>query len=155
MAISELLVDQYGHSWKMLRAGIDHCPDEQWRIVVDDPFFVPARVAFHIIQTVEFYTSERADDFDWQAFGFDWEESPAEGLPDKSSMIEYLDAVEKKLASYLQSMDDKTLQGSDAEFAPYFKTPLARMMYALRHSHHHIGQLSLDLQRRNLPEITW
>ena len=155
MKISETLRDQYDHSWKMLADGLDKCPESQWKTGVDDPFFVPARLAFHVIQTVDFYTGSTAAEFDWKAFGFDWEESSTEELPDKDEVSAYLDKIKTKVGEFLDSIPEQTFLGSDEAFAPYFGSPFDRMMYALRHSHHHIGQLSLDLQRRGLPEIVW
>ena len=74
MDISEHLSGQCGHSWNMLRNGVRKCTDVQWKSAVDDLFFVPARLAFHVIQTMDFYTSINAKDFNWTAHGFDWEE---------------------------------------------------------------------------------
>ena len=155
MSISKDLTQQYGHALDMLKNGIEQCPEDQWNTVVDDPFFVPARVAFHIIQAVDFFISPIAAEFDWKAFGFNWEETPAESLPSKSVVSDYLDKVQSRVASYFNSADDASMLGSDAQFSPRFESPLARLMYSIRHAHHHIGQLSLDLQRRGLPEIKW
>jgi uncharacterized damage-inducible protein DinB len=155
MALIDILQKQYAHSWRMLADGIESCSDAQWKAVIDDPFFVPARVAFHVIQTIDFYTSPTADEFDWKAFGFDWEEAPAEDLPARAKVSGYLDTIREKLDTLLSSMDETALMDSDSEFAPYFSSPFERLNYGLRHSHHHIGQMSLDLQRRGLSEIEW
>ena len=155
MDLAEHLSGQYGHSWKMLKDGIKKCTDLQWKSVADDSFFVPARLAFHVIQTVDFYTSPNANDFDWAAHGFDWEACSPELLPDRSSVSKYLSKIEEKVEDWLMEMNDESLIGSDTAFSPYFKCPLERILYAVRHSHHHIGQMSLDLQRRSLPEIEW
>lgn len=155
MALIDILRKQYAHSWRMLADGIESCSDAQWQATIDDPFFVPARVAFHVVQTIDFFTSPAAKGFDWQAHGFNWEEAPVEDLPDRAKVSGYLDAIREKLDTLLSSMDETVLMDSDSKFASYFSCPFERFNYALRHSHHHIGQLSLDLQRRGFSEIEW
>jgi hypothetical protein len=154
MSTVAMLKDQYGHCLGMLEDGIEKCPDDQWTKVLDDTFFVPVRIAFHVIQSIDYYVSIDSDGFDWKAFDFNWKEDAPEVLLDKPGTIEYLTQVKAKVASNLD-LSDTALMGSDETFSPRFSSPLERLVYAARHAHHHIGQLSLDLQRRGLAEITW
>ena len=155
MSLTNTLIGQYDHCWRMLENGIGICTEDQWKHVIDDPFFVPCRVAFHIIQSADYYAGVEAADFNWAEFGFDWEEAPTEQFPNKADTIAYLERVKEKVSAFIESKGNETLIGSDEAFSPRFESPFARMLYGLRHSHHHIGQLSLDLQRRGLPEISW
>jgi hypothetical protein len=152
--LTDVLLRQYERSWQMLRDGVEKCPREQWRDERGDPFFVPARLSFHVIQAVDYYAS-RSPEFDWERFGFDWEEVDSALLPEQSSVLDYLDEVKGKVSQEIQRLGTTGLLETDDSFGPSFGNTLERLLYALRHSHHHVGQLSLEMQRRNLPEIPW
>jgi uncharacterized damage-inducible protein DinB len=154
VSITEDLKRQFDSSWRMLREGIAACPETEWRTENGDVFFVPARLAFHVIQTVDFYASA-CGQFDWQRFGFNWENARDSALPEKTTVLDYLDEVDIKSAQFIDKLGVDGLTATDEAFGPHHACPMERLIYALRHSHHHIGQLSLELQRRNLPEISW
>ena len=90
--------DQYTRALGMFRDAVNLCPAEEWK-KGDLPCFRPAGVAYHVIECVDFYTSDlRPDKFPWGSrFGIDWETEDTEKLPDREQVLSYLDDMETRL----------------------------------------------------------
>ncbi len=143
---------QFAVAHKMLRAAITHCPPDAWRQARHD-FFVPARLAFHIVQATDFHLDTQPNAFPWDRFGFAWEDAPATALPDQTQLLAYLTEVEAKLAALLPRLAETGLLAPD--YAGSFPTALDHLLYTLRHIQHHTGQINAELKIRGLKPAAW
>lgn len=138
--------------YKMLREAIAKCPEDQWRQGRHD-FFIPARLAFHAVQSIDFHLDARPKEFPWNRFGIDWEECPAEALLSQPALLDYLDEVQAKAEGRVEVMGVEGLLGPD--YAGFFPTALEHVLYTLRHVQHHLGQINAELKTRGLSPAKW
>ena len=141
-------------AWIMVEDAIDKCEESEWRKPAAIPFFVPARIILHAIQAFDYYVDAKPKQFNWLRFG-DWENASADELPDRAGLRSYLQEVREKADSWLDEARDEGLDMADDVFQTDFEAPVERLIYAVRHLQHHLGQLSLDLQLRKSGEIVW
>ncbi len=148
----DVLNRQFAKVHSMLRDAAESCPPDQWR-TAEPTFFAPARLAFHLVQATDFHLDPDPKAFDWNRFGFDWEEAPPQILPDAAQLTAYLDEVEAKVNARLASLGPEGLLGPD--YAGFFPTALDHVLYTLRHAQHHTGQINAELKRRGLKVAGW
>jgi uncharacterized damage-inducible protein DinB len=149
------LADQFDRMWMMLREAIDNCPDAEWKHGAGHWFLIPSRLAYHTIETVDSYRRESPQAMDWAGrFGVDWETKEAEKLPDREPMLDYLEEIRGSLGGMLRSMSDEDLLAGHA-FPWTGATVLERMIYTLRHSMFHLGQIQAELRRRGMKGAEW
>lgn len=149
------LADQFERMWIMLREAIGNCPDEEWKRDAGHWFLIPSRLAYHTIETVDFYGRESPVEMDWaRRFGADWETKEAEKLPDREPILDYLEEIRGSLGGKLRSMSDEAFLAGHA-FPWTGATVLERMIYTLRHSMFHAGQIQAELRRRGLQGAEW
>jgi len=149
------LADQFERMWTMLREAIGNCLDEEWKREAGHWFLIPSRLAYHTIETVDFYGRESPEEMDWAVrFGVDWETKEAEKLPDREPMLDYLEEIKSSLERKLHSMSDEALL-ADHAFPWTGATVLDRMVYTLRHSMFHVGQIQAELRRRGMKGAEW
>ncbi|MBC7235036.1 MAG: DinB family protein [Chloroflexi bacterium] len=152
-SITEAVIRQFERQWKMMQEAIENCPDEEWYKGCTH-FMVPARLAFHAIQAADFHLSVAPARYDWGRFGFDWEECEPTALPSRVDTLAFLDEVRAKIASKLDELEDRDLAGPDTPTG-YFPTMADHLVYVLRHTQYHLGQLDAELHRRGLPSPQW
>jgi uncharacterized damage-inducible protein DinB len=149
------LDDQFERMWMMLREVIGNCPGEEWKRDAGHWFLIPSRLAYHTIETADFYNRESPEGMDWAGrFDVDWETQDAEKLPDREPMLDYLEEIRSSLQSKLHSMSDESFLAGHA-FPWTGATVLERMIYTLRHSMFHVGQIQAELRRRGLQGAEW
>jgi uncharacterized damage-inducible protein DinB len=150
--LAEALTRQFDRHWEMLIDGVTKVPDDEW---CQGPthFMVPARLAFHAVQAVDYHLDDNRATFDWNAFGVDWEESEPEALPDKAALLAYLERVQAKARRWINQLDDQGLLEEPGAF--HFLCPLEQALYLLRHTQYHHGQIDAEMHRRGCPSATW
>lgn len=67
MGIADSLKEQFDRGWRMVDATVSETPEDVWRTGGRN-YLCPARLAYHIAETAEFYLSDR-DEF---PFGHRW-----------------------------------------------------------------------------------
>ena len=149
------LADQFERMWLMLREAIVNCPYEEWKRDAGHWFLIPSRLAYHTIETVDFYRRESPQAMDWAGrLGVDWETKDSGTLPDRKLMLSYLEEIQGSLGEKLRSMPDEALLAGHA-FPWTGVTVLERMIYTMRHSMFHLGQIQAELRRRELKGADW
>ena len=98
-ALAQAISGQFRRALKMFRQAVLAFPAGEWR-VGDSHYLRPAGLAYHALETIDFYTSDQpADEFPWgNRFGVDWEDQRSELLPRQEDLIAYLEEVESRLA---------------------------------------------------------
>jgi hypothetical protein len=151
--IGEGLASQFERTWFMLRDVVRRMPDERWR-ADEDPKLTPARWALHIVEAADAYEREGFEDHEWGSRFCDWEGGAEEELPTQEQLLEYLDEVAARLEERLRGMSD-----GDMMAAPPYSwvgaTNLERWLYALRHTHSHLGELNMLLRVHGAPSGDW
>jgi hypothetical protein len=151
--INESVLDQFERSLTMFREAVSAFDEQEWK-KGDSDYQRPAGIAYHLIETIHFYTSnEHARLFPWGgAFGVDWETPDAEKLPNQQQILTYLDetwVVSKEWMNISDlSQEEKLYPGTG-------RTVLSKMGYLLRHTQHHTAELSLELTRRGFNAPEW
>ena len=154
-SIGNGLADQFERMWIMLREAIGNCTDEEWKRDAGHWFLIPSRLAYHTIETVHFYSRESPEGMDWGGrFGVDRETKDTEELPDRDPMLDYLEEIRGSLRELLLSMSGDDLL-ADHAFPWTGATVLDRMIYTLRHSMFHLGQIQAELRRRGMKGAEW
>jgi len=154
--IGNALADQFERMWVMLREAIENYPDEEWKRDASHWFLIPSRLAYHTIETVDYYSRESPEEMRWaERFGgVDWQTKEAEKLPGREAMLDYLEEIRGSLRGKLCSMSDEAFL-ADHAFPWTGATVLERMIYTLRHSMFHLGQIQAELRRRGLRGAEW
>jgi uncharacterized damage-inducible protein DinB len=155
--IIEGLHRQFMSSFKMLRNAIENVPEEKWHNGGEGWFF--SLTAYHIVETLDFYLRKSPDGMKWggQA-GYDWEKSKdieTDVLPNitKKIVSAYLDEVEERLTEIFSSLDTSNLNSKD-DF-PWFSSMFEKLIYVLRHSMQHTGELSKTLRDLQCKRVEW
>lgn len=150
-SVNQTVLEQWQRTCEMLKEAIQGFNDATWR---QRAGIRPAAIALHSVETVEFYFSDKTpDEFPWQhRFGVDWEGAIDEDLPDQSGILAYLSDVGATLSEWF---DTHELSAAE-HLHPYTGgTVLARCLYVLRHTQHHIGQLNAALLATGQHTANW
>ncbi|MBT5874956.1 MAG: hypothetical protein HOH43_16175 [Candidatus Latescibacteria bacterium] len=151
---------QYENAWTMLCETIEAFRQQDWRSA-DFSYLTPARLAYHTIETVDFYARRNMSEFVWgHRAGIDWESTDADRLPDQIATLEYLGDTRVANSEWLQSIASIGTQtggllAPDVQFHEEGMCYLDRALYVLRHTHQHMGELAAELRRRGLPRPGW
>jgi len=136
------VIAQYKRSFKIIRSEIEAFSDEQWSKGLDF-FLTPVNVAMHITDTLDFYFSSgiTGEKYRWgHRFGGGWWEMAEDKKPSRDAVLAYLDELEKKIMAQLNDLNDQAL----SQMVPREDNPttlIGHLMYAIRHTMHHHGEL--------------
>lgn len=143
--LTDDLLDQFGKAISMVRFTVEEFDDEQW-ISGISWFQTPARLGYHIVETLDFYFSGKRNDQEFEyGYRFDgpWWELKNEQLPKKDALFEYLNEIEERIKETFKSLKDKDLSTPFELYDWSGKTLLGHYVYALRHTMHHHGALTV------------
>ncbi len=140
----EDLLDQYRRAILMLRTTIGKFDEEQWTSGISW-FQSPAKVAYHVIECLDAYFCEDPDvEYTWgYRFGAPFWKLPDNEQPSQEALLEYLLELEKRIVRELSSLTDKNLAAPHNAEKRHAETRLGHYIYALRHTMHHHGALTL------------
>lgn len=152
-ALGQAIAGQFRRALKMFRQAVLAFPAQEWHVGELD-YLRPAGLAYHALETIDFYTSDQpAAQFPWgNRFGVDWEEQRSELLPPQEDLIAYLDEIESKLAHWFKTVD---LTAPEQSYPWTGVSKLERTLYILRHTHHHLAEMCLELTRRGYSGPEW
>jgi hypothetical protein len=152
VGLRDSLIRQFARSWKMVEEAIRSFSAEEWK-TGDVTYLTPARLAYHIVETAEFYSGETADGFSWgHRFGCDWESAAPDDLPTQEAVLAYLADARSQVENWLREVD---LFAPDAAFDWTGGCALDRALYLVRHNHHHVGEMWSEIKRRGHPLPDW
>ncbi|MFW9799331.1 MAG: hypothetical protein ACFFD9_02765 [Candidatus Thorarchaeota archaeon] len=155
--IAKALEAQYAGSWKMLQAAIADVPDDKWHAGLGKWFY--SYTAYHIIETVQLYMSSDPDAMKWGArAGFEWSPDTnveKDVLPriTKDLVNSYMLEIRQQLSEVVNSMDDN--EYSDTDAFHWFGSIIDKLVYCLRHTAHHIGELCRALREWGFEPVKW
>lgn len=154
MSLVNALAAQYERQWTMFRMTVGRITDEQWH-VGDVRGKVPAWIAFHAVLWADYYTQDDPASFDPAArFGVSDKDDPAR-MPDRAALRGYLDEVAARTDAFLRSLDDEVLLAEETRFPWTGTNTLERVLYTLRHTTYHLGELSFVLRTHGAEATEW
>jgi hypothetical protein len=138
----EDFIKETEHTFYVLAKEIELFDDEQWTKGLDS-FLTPVNVSMHIFDCLDFYFTEKpGEEYPWgHYFGGGWWELPAERLPGKKAMLEYAQALQRRILGRLNAMNDEDLLKSLSP-EPDSQTFTGHFLYAMKHTLHHHGELA-------------
>jgi hypothetical protein len=177
-AVSGAMAGQLERQWVMLREALTMLDDGQYR--GGEGYLAPARLLMHTIRTSHFYLADGPDGFDWErpfvphSRGADvgdpasrdvqyerWsraltagDEADVADLPSREALLAYLEEVVAIGDAWLGEQDEAAWLGPTG-FPWTGETRLAQMVYLLRHTQHHIGELNALLRTWDQPRVEW
>ena len=110
---------------------------EQWTRGISH-FEVPAKVAYHLIDSLDHYFREEKENERNYRFGGGWDELPDEKQPSQQQLLEYLDEMRERISNYLESITDEDLTSAYSKK----RSLLGHFIYAIHHTMHHHGALT-------------
>ena len=130
---------QFEKTIKITRELIDSFSGKQWMQGISN-FEVPVKVAYHIVDCLDFYFREdKNKKYLWgHRFDGSWEELADDAQPSQKEVVQYLDDMALRIQIFFQRIDDGDLS------TPYTEniTILGHCIYAIRHTMHHQGALT-------------
>jgi hypothetical protein len=138
------LHNQFRRAIAMLRFTIEEFEEKEWTAGITW-FFTPARLALHTALALEAYFFYRPDSGYAPSIDLvaDWAQLTNQQLPNQSDVLVYLADLERRIDEVFGSLSEEEL-GAPTEFNDYWgKTLLGRYAYALRHTMHHQGALTV------------
>jgi hypothetical protein len=138
------LLDQFRRAISMLDATIDKFDAQQWTVGISQ-FQSPAKVAYHTVECLDAYFRPDHDaEYTWgYRFGAPFWELSDEEQPSQEALSEYLAELRARIEDELSALaDDQLVTPHDAE-RRHAETRLGHYIYALRHTMHHHGALTL------------
>jgi uncharacterized damage-inducible protein DinB len=154
--IRDDLTFQFQHTFRILYEEIERFSDEQW--VSGISFFqVPVKQAMHLFECLDFYFADSVPgDFKWGArFSGGWWELSADLLPDKVAILTYARELETRIFAQLATWTDADLAQPLPFQFDWATTRIGMIVYALKHTLHHHGQIAALAVRHGLPGGSW
>ena len=155
--LCQALFVNFSNSFELLRNTILQFTPDQWLRGGDD-LQVPAKISYHILDALDYYLRENPDeDYVWgHRFGGGWWALDPAEMPTPQDLIQYLEDIEERAnLLFFHKLTDKDLSQPFDKKRQHGDTHLEHLVYALRHTMHHHGALSLlSLQFEN-PEGIW
>jgi uncharacterized damage-inducible protein DinB len=139
------LLDQFQKAISMVRFTVEEFDNEQWLSGISW-FQTPARVGYHLVESLDLYFSGKRDGQEFAygyRFGGLWWEMKDELLPGRGALLEYLDEVKETIEGAFASLDDENLSAPFELYDWSGSTLLGHYVYALRHTMHHQGALTV------------
>jgi hypothetical protein len=155
--IATALVDQFTSVWKTLQAAIKKVTDERWHDGVGQWYF--SQTAYHIIETAQFYLGSDPDAMKWGArAGIVWddvEDIEKEVLPKltKELVSSFLGEIGDEAAKVMRPLSNEGFFKKDG--FDWFSSILDKLMYLLRHTNYHVGELNRALREWGLSPARW
>jgi uncharacterized damage-inducible protein DinB len=148
----EICKNEYYALIEMLQKAINICSKELWdRKTEGIPFW---QLAYHSVYYLDFYLGESPKKHEQR---FDIKENLDERMKKiltKEQLKTYLIEVKEKCDRVLEGLSTKELEGKNSYF--WTGPTLAhRLVYNIRHSQHHVGQLNLILRQNENKTVKW
>ena len=156
--ISRILLNQFQDKWRMLKQTIEKIPEEKIHNGKGD--WTYSWNIYHIIETADFYIRDTHEDMVWgKRAGVDWDKDSKDKIIEKKTeitkdfLLDYIEEIDKKIIDVLTNLSDEDLMKKDGFY--WFDTILDKLIYLLRHNHHHIGELALALREWDCERVSW
>ena len=134
--VKEEFSAQFDQTWSIFTEIVGSFPDDSWTSY-GVGYVVPARVAYHALLGVEYYIEYKSN---WgNRTGRDWSSMATTLLPSQEDIQEYAEDLSTSLNQWLSRLD---LDAENKRFEWAGKTQSGVLIFLLRHTMYHIGELN-------------
>jgi hypothetical protein len=142
--VKEELIQQYAHTWRVLARVINDFEPDAW-IRAGRGTILPVRIAFHMVQSVAYYIGSSSPLLlvGGKPFDGDWDSVTEADLPTQQEIVSALDGVRASTETWLSEID---LHAANKTFGWAGATQFGVVLFLLRHTLYHLGQLSALLE---------
>lgn len=157
MSMTAHMARQFDIVWGMIGEAVAVLPDTEWKSGADGPSTPVIQLA-HIAAGIALYLPPPGKHWPrWcedETGHFDWRLRPDPG-PGREEFGRFCSDVRAAVAAWLATVDDAALlqEASPGDWRGNCRFDL--LMYVLRHSQHHLGELNAELRRRGIERPKW
>jgi hypothetical protein len=148
--------DQWARTWSMWEEMIQSIPDEEWaRGEID--YLIPARHLIHVTVGEDVFSANTPlDEFDQSKwFGVPAWETAASDLPSKEIALGRLAVFRSTVEARLSQLTDEALLEPEEAHPWTGQTRMSKILFSLRHTQHHLGEINAELIRRGIEGVKW
>ena len=145
------LIKQYGHTWRVFEEIVKDFDDDAW-LHTGRGTTTPVRLAFHILKAVKYYLEDSTIIFfeSGKSFESNSETAKEEELPSRNDILGCINEMRGKTEKWLAKMD---YNSANSSFRWAGETKLGVVIFLLRHSVYHLGELSSLLNESRNGEV--
>ena len=158
--ITRSMLKQFNRKWNMLNQAIEKYPEEDW--LKDEGEWTYSYIIFHILETAKFYLANSPDEMVWgERVGIDWETDSKEKIAkakseiSKEFLLEYLEELKENTLILLEKISSEKLMDQDGFHKFGFESVLEKLIYLIRHTSVHLGELSKTLRDKGYERMIW
>ncbi|MBN2086673.1 MAG: DinB family protein [Anaerolineales bacterium] len=131
---------QYAHTWRVFERLVNDFDDDAW-LHAGRRAVRPARLAFHILHAAKYYLEDVSDLHfaSGKPFEVNCETVKEENLPSRADVIDCIRRFHRKTESWLSGTD---FSAQNTAFPWAGATKLGVVVFLMRHSLYHLGELS-------------
>ena len=157
---TEILVasvkEQWARTWSMWKEMIHRIPAEEWASGEVD-YLIPARHLIHVTVGEDVFSADtpldESDESKW--FGVTAWETAVSDLPSKETALGRLAAFRSTVEARLSQFTDEDLLKPEQLHPWTGQTRMSKLLFSLRHTQHHLGEVNAELIRRGIAGIRW
>jgi hypothetical protein len=133
-------MSQYGHAWRVFERLVKDFDAQAWLQAGRDAI-TPVRLSWHILQSVKSYLADiSALQFaSGKSFSLDWVQAAESQLPSQADILACLLEMQSRTEKWLAAMDTSA---ANEAFPWAGETQLGVVIFLLRHTMFHLGELS-------------
>jgi uncharacterized damage-inducible protein DinB len=144
-------IKQYGHTWRVFAGLVRDFDQDAW-FHTGRGVITPARLAFHILKSIKYYIEDSSTILfsSGRSVENNWETAQEEDLPSQADILACITELSAKTEEWLCAMD---LNAENRPFPWAGKTKLGVVLFLLRHTLYHMGELSSLLNESRNGEV--
>jgi hypothetical protein len=133
-------ISQFEHTWRVFERLVKKFDSEAW-MHTGRGAITPARLSFHILQAVKGYIEDPFPVLflSGKSFDCDWVTAQEEDLPSQDDILACIHELRGKTNQWLSELD---FDCGNSAFPWAGKTRLGVVLFMLRHTLYHLGELS-------------
>jgi len=154
--LAESVREQWARTWSMWDEMIRSIPDEEWASGEID-YLIPVRHLIHVTVGEDAFSADAplddSDEAKW--FGVPAWETAASDLPGKEVALGKLAVFRSTVEARLSQLTDEALLEPEQVHPWTGQTRMSKMLFSLRHTQHHLGEVNAELIRRGIEGVRW
>jgi hypothetical protein len=133
-------IEQYNHTWNILEGLVRDFDEDAW-VSLGHGYIVPARLAYHILHSTQYYIEDSSviASLSGRSFDGDWLTMDVNELPLPSDILHALKEFRLKTEKWLSDMD---FNAKNTAFGWAGETKIGVAIFLLRHTLYHLGELN-------------
>jgi hypothetical protein len=134
------LIEQYAHIWRLFERLVNDFDDISWSCI-GRKATTPARLSFHILKATKYYLGDASviEFASGKPFDSNCETADEDALPSRNDVFVSIREFAKKTESWIAGMEFSSINEA---FQWAGKTKLGVVIFLLKHSVYHLGELS-------------